>query len=314
MEEESRDREDWGAPGPRVEALATGEEGANSGGRTAADGSGNQPKKRASVEGLKGESSSRRGLGWKLAGWSLHLYTASGAVFGLLALFAIQRRSAEEALLWMLVAAVIDSTDGAIARWLDVRRLIPSIDGRRLDDVVDYFTYVVVPIVFLVTLDYLPGHWWLVAPPLIASGFGFANTQAKTEDDFFLGFPSYWNVVALYIWLFRLPAPVNGVIVTVLAILVLVPIRYVYPSKTRPLRPVTVLLCGFWGVQLLLQFTFPDRMPSWWMYSSLHFPVYYLGLSFALHWGWLSGRRVSRGDPSVPFGASRPPVENGGGG
>ena len=44
-------------------------------------------------------------------------------------------------------------------------------------------------------------HWSIGAAPVLASAYGFAQTDAKTDDDFFLGFPSYWNVVAIYLWL-----------------------------------------------------------------------------------------------------------------
>jgi phosphatidylcholine synthase len=77
--------------------------------------------------------------------------------------------------------------------------VLPGIDGRRLDDMVDYLNYVIVPVVFLVAAGYLTPA--VAAAPILASAYGFSQQDAKTEDDFFLGFPSYWNIVALYIWL-----------------------------------------------------------------------------------------------------------------
>lgn len=225
------------------------------------------------------EAASRRKLGWMV-----HLYTASGAVFGVMALRAIAEHDASAVFLWMIVATFIDSTDGWMARRLDLRRLIPRIDGRRLDDVVDYFTYVVVPVAFLVHFGLLPSSPWVFAAPLVASALGFANEQAKTPDDFFLGFPSYWNVVAIYLWLFGLPAWANAAVVGAISVLVLVPTRYIYPSKTRPWRAFTLAFCTVWGLQLLLAFAIPERLPSWWLWSSLSFPAYYFFGSFFLHW------------------------------
>jgi phosphatidylcholine synthase len=217
------------------------------------------------------------------AGWLIHVYTASGALLGLLALQAVARRDPRQALLWMAAAVFVDSTDGWMARRLEVRRLIPSIDGRRLDDIVDYFTYVVVPVAFLFHLGLIPETAGLAALPLVASGLGFANERAKTPDDFFLGFPSYWNVVALYLWWLHLDPVANGAIVAVLSALVLVPIRFLYPSKTRPLRPWTLALGSLWGLQVAVALFGPQAASGWWTTGSLWFPAYYFGASVWLH-------------------------------
>src|SRR5262245_42266223 len=212
-------------------------------------------------------------------GWLVHLYTASGAVLGLLALNAVAEFEPRRALLWMSAATFVDSTDGWMARRLDLEHLIPWIDGRRLDDIVDYFTYVLVPIAFLAHLGLIPRVAWLVALPLIASGLGFANRRAKTEDDYFLGFPSYWNVVALYLWAFGLPAALNGWVLGILSAAVLLPVRFLYPSKTKPLQPLTLALCAVWAVQIVVALVAPDRVPGWWLSASLVFPAYYVGAS-----------------------------------
>lgn len=216
------------------------------------------------------------------AGWAVHLYTASGALFGLLALQAAAEGAVRTAFLWMAVTILIDSTDGTLARRLDVASLVPSVDGRVLDDIVDYFTYVVVPVALMRALNLLPHSIWVAAAPILASGFGFANRQAKTTDNFFLGFPSYWNIVAFHLWLFALPVWINAVAVVVLSVLVLVPTRYVYPTRTEDHRALTLVLGGLWGVQLVAAFVWPEQLPGWWLWSTLYYPVYYLALSFAM--------------------------------
>ncbi|MBI3927121.1 MAG: CDP-diacylglycerol O-phosphatidyltransferase [Armatimonadetes bacterium] len=216
-------------------------------------------------------------------GWAVHFYTACGAVFGLLALQAVWGGRISQAFFWMAITIVIDSTDGFLARKVQVRRLVPHIDGRTLDDIVDYFTYVVVPVFFMVGTGLLPNMILVASFPLIASGFGFANRQAKTEDDFFLGFPSYWNVVAFYLWLFGLPPQVNAAVIVLLSVLVMIPVRYIYPSKTRQYRGTTLVLAIAWGLQLLIAFVWPEGIPGWWLWSTLYFPVYYLAASLHLH-------------------------------
>jgi phosphatidylcholine synthase len=223
------------------------------------------------------------------AAYLVHVYTATGVVWGFLSILAALRGDVRMALLWLVVATFVDATDGWLARAARVDRHAPRINGARLDDIVDYLTYVVAPGLLLVKAGGLPdGGWGLTAvcAMLLASALGFSRQDAKTDDHYFTGFPSYWNIVALYLLAARTSAAVNAIVVIALSVLVFVPIRYVYPSRTATLRPLTVAFCTVWGVQVLgLIWTWPDA-PRWLLWSSLAFPVYYAGLSF-----WLSARR-----------------------
>jgi phosphatidylcholine synthase len=187
----------------------------------------------------------------RVAGWLLHLYTASGSVLALLAVAAaVDERSVRA--LWILLAAlVIDGTDGILARRLRVKETIPGFDGARLDDIVDYITYAFAPMVLLWTGDYLPAGtpgMVLAALPLLASSFQFCRADAKTEDHCFLGFPSYWNVVAFYVIVLGLSPTVTAVILVLGAALVFVPIKYLYPSRTNVFRALNLTLAGLWLV------------------------------------------------------------------
>lgn len=225
--------------------------------------------------------------------WGVHLYTASGALCGLAAMASIAGQRPYEALLWMFAAVAIDSTDGFLARLVRVGDVLPDIDGRRLDDMVDYFTWVVCPVGFMVGFGVIPNLPWLWGLPLLASALGMSNLAAKTDDNFFLGFPSLWNVVALYLWTWNGPPDINAGVVAVLALLVMVPTRYVYPSKTPHYRALTIVLMIVWMVQLLLAFVDPARYgTNAWMAATLVFPVYYLALSFYLD------RKLPRGQGS----------------
>src|SRR5688572_6132855 len=138
-----------------------------------------------------------------LAAWGVHLYTALGAPLGVWAVFAAFEHDFKLAWLLIAVTIFIDSTDGVLARAVRVWDVLPWIDGRRLDDIVDYFGWVIVPAILLVLAGLLPT--WMIVAPLLASGYGFAQTQAKTEDDFFLGFPSYWGMIGFYLYVFQTP-------------------------------------------------------------------------------------------------------------
>jgi phosphatidylcholine synthase len=187
----------------------------------------------------------------RAAGWALHFYTASGTVLALLAVTAAMDGRTTRALWILLVALVIDGTDGMLARRLRVKETIPGFDGARLDDIVDYITYAFAPMVLLWTGDYLPGGTWgavLAAIPLLASSYQFSRTDAKTDDHFFLGFPSYWNVVAFYVVVLELAPAVTATILLACAALVFVPIKYVYPSRTKAFRALNLSLAALWLV------------------------------------------------------------------
>jgi phosphatidylcholine synthase len=209
-------------------------------------------------------------------------------VVGVWALLALAEGAWRRAALLMLAGLALDSTDGMLARALDVPRLIPSFDGRRLDDMVDFLNYVIVPAVFLVATGLLP-HWAWAAAPVLASAYGFSQVQAKTEDDFFLGFPSYWNVVAVYAWLLGLSAGLTTAIVIGLSVLVLVPLKYVYATRLRVWRRTTYALAILCILLVILAVIDPEQARARRLAQiSLLFPAWYLLLSFRL--GGLRGR------------------------
>jgi len=185
----------------------------------------------------------------------------------------------------MVVATAIDATDGLLARMARVKEATPTFDGARLDDIVDYLTFVFVPILLLYHAGDLPMSWGSIvaAIVLLSSAYGFASTDAKTEDYFFTGFPSYWNIIALYLHAGQLPTAVNGAILLALSALVFVRIGYVYPTRTPVLRGLTNGLCAVWGLMVVaIIWKLPD-VPGLLLIASLFFPVYYTVLSLTLN-------------------------------
>lgn len=186
----------------------------------------------------------------------------------------------------MTVATLIDSSDGPLARALEVRRRIPFFDGTMLDNVVDYITYVIAPVFLMIQASLLPaGSLGLAIGSLavFASAYGFCRTDAKTADNYFLGFPSYWNLVAFYLFCFGLPTGFNTAVMIVLAAMVFVPIKYLYPNRTKPLRRLTISLGVIWAivtVALLPQLPAPNPIL---LSISFSYIIYYLVVSFVLH-------------------------------
>jgi phosphatidylcholine synthase len=219
-----------------------------------------------------------------IGAWFVHFYTATGAVFGFLALTRIFYSRYQEAFVWLGVALIVDATDGVLARRAEVSRRLPHFNGAKLDDIVDYLTYVLVPAFLAWHALLLPERLSLlvVAGILLSSAYGFNRDDAKTADHFFTGFPSYWNIVVFYLYIARAPEMVNAAILLTLVALVFVPIRYVYPSRTPVFQRLTNLLGAAWGLQMIAMLWLMPDVPALLFWTSLAFPVYYAALSLYL--------------------------------
>jgi len=213
--------------------------------------------------------------------WLVHLYTASSAVLAFLATRAIVEYRFRDAFFWLALTIIIDATDGLLARAARVAARIPWFDGAKLDDLVDYLTYVFVPAVFVWRAQLVPDVWMIAVTSamLLSSGYGFSRVDAKTTDHFFTGFPSYWNIVVFYMYVMHLSQMTNAIWLLVFVVLVFVPIRYVYPSRMPRLRALTNTLGALWGAALLLMiWQLPEISPAL-VWASLAYAAYYLAVS-----------------------------------
>lgn len=219
-----------------------------------------------------------------LAAWGVHLYTALGLPLAYLSVQALHLGDAERFWLIAAIACAIDATDGFLARRVGVKTVLPEFDGRRLDDIIDYLHFVALPMLAVPALGLAPEAWApVVILPLMASGYGFCQERAKT-DDAFVGFPSYWNIVVLYLYILGAPPQVVVGLLVTLSLMIFVPIHYVYPSRTERLFRTTNLLGWAWALMLFALLLAPDASwarPLAWM--SLYFPAYYGVLSLVHH-------------------------------
>lgn len=219
-----------------------------------------------------------------LAAILVHALTASGAACGLVALVAACDGQTKRAFLWLGLALVIDGVDGPLARRIDIRSGFPSIDGSLLDNVIDYLTYVVVPALLLQRSELLPAGTSVAAAAWICvvAAVQFAHVEAKTKDGLFRGFPSCWNVVALYLIVLR-PAPiVTLAVIVVLGALSFAPIYCVYPNRLTVLRRTTIVLTALWIASLALIIARLPGSAPWLTGLSLTYVAYYAALSLAL--------------------------------
>jgi phosphatidylcholine synthase len=230
-----------------------------------------------------------------IVAWLVHIYTALGAVLGLYTILAVEEANFRLAFLLMACTVIIDATDGALARAARVKEIIPWFDGTLLDNLVDYLNYVIVPSLLMLRAHLLPEQdgLWLAAMPVLSSAYGFCRSDAKTADHFFLGFPSYWNIVFFYLYALQTALWINAFVIIALSIMVLVPVRFIYPSRSPRFRYQLNAVGAIWGVAILyLIFKLPNP-PRWLLLASLMFPAYYTALSL-----WLELRRVLAQDIS----------------
>jgi phosphatidylcholine synthase len=221
--------------------------------------------------------------------YSVHLLTASGVAFDLAAAAALFAPRPDPRWVFglLIVPVVIDAVDGPLARRFDVKRWAASIDGRTLDDIVDYLTFTFVPLLLVWRLGWVPEPGWaFVLPALVASLFGFANREAKQEEEgFFRGFPSYWNVYAFYagLWAVRMGPLGPGLLCLALAALTVAPVRFLYPNLAPPPWRVPLLAgAAAWTAVVLSMLPSYPHTPGWLVGLSLVYPAFYVVLSFVL--------------------------------
>ena len=179
---------------------------------------------------------------------AVHCVTALGVVCALMALRAALAEDWQELFVWLGIALMIDGFDGTLARLTKIGTVLPRFSGERLDLIIDYLTYVFVPALALLFGGFLDGSFGvlLVALILLSSLFHFSDTESKTPDYCFVGFPALWNVVAFYAFALGLPSWLAALVVIGLIVLTFVPWKWAHPMRTPLLRPVTLLVLAAW--------------------------------------------------------------------
>lgn len=234
----------------------------------------------------------------RVRGLAVHLYTASGILFSLLAAreLMLENSDPRQFFLWLLIALLIDATDGPLARRWQVARWGRPFDGGKMDDIVDYVNYTFLPLLMVFKSGWLSDQFYgdfLVGLAMVTSLFGFANEGAKDARGFFLGFPSYWNIVAFYLGFIAHSGLlwVNSVIVLLFSILTLVPLKWAYPNLLpafwRRLLVGGALVWMLYGLWLL--YLYPEVAPIFWV-PSLLYPLLYFVLSIYLGAGLPPGK------------------------
>ena len=210
--------------------------------------------------------------------------TAAGGGLSVLAIALAFYEQPRAALVLMGVATVIDAIDGSLVRILGLEETAVRYDGERLDEYADLMTFVIAPVTFAWATDVLPFDPWGIGAGMVVIGVSFlqfSRTDNKTENAFW-GWPSYWNILYFYGWGAELTAPWMIGISLALSAAVFAPVPFIYPSKLDTLKRLT-LTGGFLWLGLLIAWLLIPSMGDHWLWISLVYPAYYLGLSFALY-------------------------------
>jgi phosphatidylcholine synthase len=224
----------------------------------------------------------------QLYAWLVHAYTASGGVVGMFALFAAASGQTREAFLLLAVTMLIDGTDGILARRVQVSKVLPQFDGSMVDNVIDVFTYVWIPVFIMWQEQVLP-HPLFLAVPILAAMYAYGQVNMKSDDAFFIGFPSYWNIVALYLFWLR-PVPLVAILLVVVpGILSFVPTRYLYPSKNPLFSKTNWALSLAWALLILWLLLQPQPDQAT-VLISLLYPAFYFFSSLYVDWRIRNGR------------------------
>ncbi|WP_418594743.1 CDP-alcohol phosphatidyltransferase family protein [Ponticoccus sp. (in: a-proteobacteria)] len=178
----------------------------------------------------------------------VHLFTATGAVFAMLAMLAAVQAQWPVMFLWLVVAFVVDGIDGPLARKYDVKSNAPRFDGVLLDLIIDYLTYVFIPAFALFQSGLLPGWtgWFAIIVITFASAMYFADNRMKTTDNSFQGFPGCWNMLVLVLFAIKPGFWVILLLVTVLAVAMFLPLKFIHPVRTERWRALSLPIALAW--------------------------------------------------------------------
>ncbi len=184
----------------------------------------------------------------QIKGLAVHLFTATGAVFAMLAMLAAVDGEWDVMFVWLVVAFAVDGVDGPLARKYNVKKNAPEFDGELLDLIIDYLTYVFIPAFALFKSDLLPGWtgWFAIFVITFASAMYFADTRMKTKDNSFSGFPGCWNMLVLVLFALSPDFWVILILVTVLAAAMFMPLKFIHPVRTARWRSVSLPVALTW--------------------------------------------------------------------
>ena len=223
----------------------------------------------------------------KALAWSVHIFTASGLIAGFMAILAINEKDWRIAMLWLLVCFVIDGVDGTFARLFKVKEVLPHIDGKTIDYVIDFATYAIIPAYFFYEAGLVDETWKLPCTSilLLVSAIYYGKTGMVSNDMYFIGFPVLWNMVVFFLFfVFDFSNIWNAFFILIFAVLHFIPIKFVYPSQTQKFKFLTLLnTVVFFISSIAILWFYPER--NMWLIGSILIATgYYVMLAIYNTW------------------------------
>ena len=216
-----------------------------------------------------------------LVAWCIHLFTALGVICGFQALLSTLDKNFNAAVLWLALALFIDGIDGNLARKYKIKEVLPNVDGSILDNIIDYFTYVLVPCVMLLWFDFLPKgiDIYLISGVLICSCYTFSNNNLKTSDFYFSGFPALWNMLVLYLHILETSVTTNAVVVIFLLVFTFIPVKFVHPFRVQENKKINLLMTFLWSLSTLaILFGWDYYKSAFYIWGLINF--YFIAITF----------------------------------
>ena len=212
----------------------------------------------------------------KISSFLVHFFTSIGVIAGFFALLSVFSNNIVNAFLWLCLAFFIDGLDGPLARKVNVKEISPHIKGEVLDNIIDYFNYVVVPAFMVYKFDFVPAgqEAFVSIAILLVSCYTFSNSRYLTEDNYFRGFPAIWNVVIFYFYILQTSQVINLIVILVLCILTFIPLKYIHPFRVEKKRVITLSFTILWMITslFLLVIDKSNTLVFWlWITSNIYF-------------------------------------------
>ena len=220
----------------------------------------------------------------------VHLFTTSGVLLSFFALVASIEQNLELVFFYLALALFIDGIDGSLARMVDVKRHTPHINGENLDNIIDYLNYVFVPVFVIYWLDFVPADLEIISAFIIlaVSCYTFANSNIKTSDFYFSGFPALWNIVILYFYILDTDPFINFLTICFLAIFTFIPIKYLHPFRVKKFRQLSLSILAVWMITTVIILYFKELNENLlktaftlWVISNIYFIILTLIRSFS---------------------------------
>jgi len=200
----------------------------------------------------------------KCLAWSVHIFTSLGIVAAFLALIATNNHDWRTAMFWLIVALVVDGVDGTIARYFEVKKNLPFIDGQNIDYVVDFVNYAFVPAYMFYEAGFVSDFWNLPLTCLIllVSALYYGRKKMVTDDNYFIGFPVLWNLTLFYFLFVTDYESIHYIWITILlAVLHFIPIKMAYPSRNNKMRIPSILMFSLFVVVMSFSvFCYPSKI------------------------------------------------------